>query len=143
MTRQQIEAKIKTLKKQLEKANAKVKKLKSDMEELDDSYSACGKVRSNVENAIQEMLDSVKKKTETISSAKFKQYYYERVKSIMYGKDVSEALSLLSNASSGASRQYMDMESELTTAEGTVKKLKQEIKNLQQQLSESEDNQDE
>ncbi len=137
-TREELEARLKKLKKDLKKHEDKVGDIEKEMDELSEAHSACNSARTKVESMLQSVTDTVRSKTQRVSSQRFRQLYFDNVQKVLRGRDVSDAFSLISKASKGASSQYSDLDDELSVEKSKVNSLKQEIRKVKQKLASME-----
>ena len=131
----EIEAEISRLQKQLKDYKSKKKNAENEMDELEDIIAKIRAKAREIEEGLQETVNNIEKKLKRINqNSKFRSRYLGKAKNMLLNSDSSTALQGTRDAERKATNKYWALDDKISGYRTKISSLESQINALKQQL---------
>lgn len=135
MFRNEIEAQISELRKQLIEYKSKKKKAENEQDDLEEVIGRIKMKEREIEDGLQETVNNIEKKLKNINQkSRFKTRYLENAKNMLFNSDSSTALQGTRDAERKAMYKYYVLDDKISEYRRKIFTLESKINELAQQL---------
>lgn len=136
MTQIEISKEIIRLQKQLNNYKAKLKNAKSEQKQVDDLVNQLRRKKREMEDGLQETVNTVKRKIERIKSKNhFGSAYLNEVEKILYSSNSSSALESIKESERKAIQKFNSLDTDIENYKKKISLIEQEIFSLKQRIN--------